>query len=128
MLAPLPWPAVRRCFRFCFCLCSDFKRTQVTERVFREMTPEQRRAQEEADAAFARSLAEAEDAPAPAVAPGGGNFTIRAGQRAAIRLHHPSTRNHIGETFFANYVSSHEVMFELANAPGTILLFFRQKS
>lgn len=90
-----------------------------------------RRAQEEADAAFARSLQAEMD--------GGGSqqqrfpaapdqqaqpsrfTTIKSGERAPVRLHHPATRNHIGEVFYANYLSPTEIRFELANAPGKCL-------
>lgn len=84
-----------------------------------------RRRQEEEDAALARSLSEEpEAAVAPARASSGSTaqaFSLRAGQRAAIRLHHPASRNHIGESFYANYTTASEVAFELVNETGKFL-------
>lgn len=91
------------------------------------MDPPARLAQEEQDAAFARRLAQTEDFQSPyqstSALPrpsqmGERNFSIRSGQRAPVRLHHPSTKNHIGEIFHVQYLSSQEVIFELANSPG----------
>ena len=48
-------------------------------------------------------------------------FTIRSGQRTAVKLHHPATKNHIGESMYAHYISSVEVRFELISSPGKCL-------
>ena len=104
------------------------------------MDSSSRRAQEEADAAFARSLQAEMDAgagqqqmqllqqrfpprvPALATPPAADQrFTIRSGERAPVRLHHPATRNHIGEVFYANYITPTEIKFELVNASGKCL-------
>jgi len=91
------------------------------------MDPAARRAQEEADAAFARSLAETEQEaaypPRPSAAAqqqGGaqGNFSLRTGQKARVSLHHTATRSHIGETFIASYLSPSEVRFDVCTPAG----------
>jgi hypothetical protein len=90
------------------------------------MDPAARRAQEEADAAFARSLAETEQqavypprssaAAQPSQQPG--NFSLRTGQKARVSLHHTATRSHIGETFIASYLSPSEVRFDVCTPSG----------
>ena len=48
-----------------------------------------------------------------------GNTTtnLKIGQRAQIRLHHPLTRNFVGEALFANYLSPTVMTFELTTLP-----------
>lgn len=48
-------------------------------------------------------------------------FTIKSGQRVAVRLHHPLTKNHIGEVMYAHYITQTEVRFELCKSPGKSL-------
>ena len=52
---------------------------------------------------------------------GGGKFTIKSGQKTAVRLHHPLTKNHIGEVMYAHYITQTEVRFELVKTPGKCL-------
>ena len=86
------------------------------------MDPAARRAQEEADAAFARSLAETEQQaaypPRSAALATQGNFSLRTGEKARISLHHTATRSHIGETFIASYLSPSEVRFDVCTPAG----------
>jgi len=46
---------------------------------------------------------------------------MRSGQAVDIRLHHPHTANHIGETLRAHYMSTSEIRFEVVKAPGKVL-------
>jgi hypothetical protein len=48
-------------------------------------------------------------------------FTIKSGQKTAVRLHHPLTKNHIGEVMYAHYITQTEVRFELSKSPGKCL-------
>ena len=43
------------------------------------------------------------------------NFTI---MQATVRLHNPSSGNFIGEVFYAKYIDSTTMAFELTNKPG----------
>ena len=47
---------------------------------------------------------------------------MRAGDDIIIRLHHPHSGSHIGESLRAQYLSTSEVRFELVNDPGKFLL------
>ena len=47
---------------------------------------------------------------------------MRAGENIVIRLHHPHSGSHIGESLRAQYLSTSEVRFELVNDPGKFLL------
>ena len=61
--------------------------------------------------------------PSPLIGGGGrgGKFTIKSGQKTAVRLHHPLTKNHIGEVMYAHYITQTEVRFELIKKPGKCL-------
>jgi hypothetical protein len=78
-------------------------------------------AQAKADEEMARRLAEdyqAEAAgfrPPPAQRQG---MMLHAGQQATIRLHHPETKNFIGEVFNVSYLDATTMTFELRTRPG----------
>ncbi len=46
---------------------------------------------------------------------------MRAGENIVVRLHHPHTGSHIGESLRAQYLTTSEVRFELVNDPGKFL-------